>query len=129
MSGLACSAWSSWDNITGLAGAPATPDGLSDHKAVGIYFAQRAGIESYSLYSEELGGAAAPDLPYGLAGPAARDLITLAVITAGEHERRPDTGPAAFLRALREVGQGWRDDRGFHRLALGVLPAVRAGSG
>lgn len=53
---LAQTVRSRWDNIIGEPGVPATGDALDDQAAAEMYFRHRSGSESYSIYSETVGG-------------------------------------------------------------------------
>ncbi len=116
-----------WDNITGNPGVPATGDSLDDDAAVEMYFRHRSGIESYALYSEEVLGIRGATTPYDLSEEEAETLVLLAVVTAGEHRDRPDTGSTAYLRALSVLNQGFLDSAQIHELAIRVLQRVGAG--
>lgn len=124
---LAQTVRSRWDNITGNPGVPATGDSLDDNAAVEMYFRHRSGIESYALYSEEVPGIPRAATLYDLFQEEAETLVMLAAVTAGEHRDRPDTGSAAYLRALSVLNQGFLDSAQIHQLAIRVLQRVRAG--
>jgi DNA protecting protein DprA len=53
---LAQTCRSRWDNVLCGDGVPPTGDDLDDATAVGIYFGQRRGIESYQIYSCDIEG-------------------------------------------------------------------------
>lgn len=124
---LAQTVRSRWDNIMGNPGVPATGDSLDDNAAVEMYFLHRSGIENYALYSEEVQGIPGAATPYDLSEEEAETLIALAVVTAGEHRDRPDTGSTAYLRALSVLNQGFLDSAQIHELAIRVLQGVQAG--
>jgi hypothetical protein len=124
---LAQTVRSRWDNIVGDPGVPATGDALTDEAAVEIYFRHRTGIESYSIYSEQVDSAGAARPPHGLSETDAETLITLAALTAGEHHSRPDQGSTAYLRALSELNQGPVDSAELHDLGLRALTQMRTG--
>ncbi len=123
---LAQTVRSRWDNITGNPGVPATGDSLADEAAVEMYFRHRTGIESYSLYSEDVNGVRNARPPYELSETDSETLIALAAIIAGEHRNRPDQGATAHLRVLSELNQGPADAAEIHDLALRALTRIRA---
>jgi hypothetical protein len=56
IAGLAGHARAHWDNLTPDDGVPRSAAALDDQAAVDLYFARRAGIETYSLYPSDVEG-------------------------------------------------------------------------